>query len=271
MSMKNNISDKTYWDEVWSDRSIPPLIKPENKALRNYVNRRFHEFFSAILSGIATRNKVLLEVGCARSIWLPYFSQHFGLNVSGLDYSEIGCEQSRKILSQTGVQGEIVCCDFFSPPSGLLGKFDIVISFGVVEHFVDTQSCIKALARFLKPGGLLVTNIPNMVGLIGAIEKAINREIYDIHVPLDRELLANAHRSAGLKVLQCDYFLSTNFGVLNLNGLDQKSISWRMKNIFRKMMLYLSGLVWIYERAFGPIKPNRLLSPYVNCVAQKEE
>jgi cyclopropane fatty-acyl-phospholipid synthase-like methyltransferase len=43
----------------------------------NFV--RFKEYHCA-----ASR---LLEIGCARSAWLPYFAQEFGIDVSGLDYS----------------------------------------------------------------------------------------------------------------------------------------------------------------------------------------
>lgn len=268
--MKNDKAGKVYWNQVWTAAPLPLPANPRQTDLDNYVNVRFHEFFSEIFSKIETRDKFLLEVGCARSSWLPYFSQQFGFKIFGLDYSEIGCEQSRRILSNAGVQGEIVCADFFSPPTSLLGKFDVVITFGVVEHFTDTQSCIRALSRFLKLGGLLVTNIPNMVGWIGKIQKTVNRPIYDIHVPLDAELLVNAHRSTGLKVIQCNYFLSTHFGVLNLNGLDPSSLSWKIKEKFLKILLHLSKFVWICEGVFGQMRPNRLLSPYINCLAQKQ-
>jgi SAM-dependent methyltransferase len=217
-----------------------------------------------------TRGKLLLEVGCAKSAWLPYFSQQFGFKVSGLDYSEIGCRQSQEILSNANVQGEIICADFFLPPASLLGKFDVVVTFGVVEHFTDTRSCIEALLRFLKPGGLLVTIIPNIAGWIGTIQKIVNRPIYDIHVPLDMSSLKKVHQRNGIKVLDCKYFLFTSFGVLNLNGLDPGSLSWKVKNIFLKGLFHISKLVWWCEDRFGQLLPNRWTSPYINCVAQKE-
>ncbi len=268
--MKNDKAGKAYWDNVWTDDALPLPVDPRQTNLDNYVNVRFHEFFSKTFEKIDPRDKILLEVGCANSSWLPYFSQQFGFKIFGLDYSEIGCEESRKILLNADAPGEIVCADFFSPPASLLGMFDVVITFGVVEHFVDTQSCIEALSKFLKPGGLLVTVIPNMVGLIGTLEKMINRPVYDIHVPLDPGNLTNAHRLPKLEVLQCDYFLSTHFGVLNLNGLDPKSLNWKIKNIFLKALLHLSKLAWLYEGAFSRFKPNKFLAPYINCLAQRK-
>jgi len=267
--MQHDKAGKAYWDQVWIDHSIPVPVNPRLRNIDNYVNRRFHELFSMVFSGLDPRNMFLLEVGCANSSWLPYFAQQFGFRVSGLDYSEIGCGQSRKILSNAGLSGEITCADFFLPPTSLLGKFDVVITFGVVEHFADTRSCIEALSRFLKPGGLLITNIPNMTGLIGNIEKIVNRPVYDIHIPLTSESLLEVHKLSGLEVLQCSYFMSTHFGVANLNGLDSSKLSWRIKDRFLKLLLHMSKLVWVCENIFGQLKPTRLLSPYIICLAKK--
>jgi len=267
--MQSDKAGRAYWDRVWADDALPPPVDPKQTNLDNYVNRRFHEFFSRIFSRIEPRGKFLLEVGCAKSSWLPYFAQQFGFRVSGLDYSEIGCRQSQGILSNAGVKGEIICADFFAPPASLAGKFDVVVTFGVVEHFTDTRSCLEALVRLLKPGGLLVTNIPNLGGWIGAIQKMVNRPVYDIHVPLGVEPLNKAHEQSGLKVLNCDYFLFTQFGVLNLNGLDSSSLDWKIKNTLLKILFHLSKLVWYCEGVFGKLRPNRLMSPYINCVAQK--
>ena len=120
-------------------------------------------------------------------MWLPYFAKEFAFEVYGIDYSEIGCQQAKQILEYEGVNGKIVCADFFSPPGSMLKAFDVVVSFGVLEHFEDTTACIAAFSKFLKPGGLLITNIPNLCGLNGLIQKMINRSIFDIHVPLDKK------------------------------------------------------------------------------------
>jgi SAM-dependent methyltransferase len=149
----------------------------------------------------------------------------------------------------------------------LLKAFDVVVSFGVLEHFKDTTACISAFSKFLKPGGLLITNIPNLCGLNGLIQKMINRPIFDIHVPLNRNALMQAHRINGLRVISCDYFLFVNLGVLNFEnfkgGLFYKGAS-RLRSLINKV-------AWVCERAIPiMLKPNRWSSPYINCVAVKE-
>jgi 2-polyprenyl-3-methyl-5-hydroxy-6-metoxy-1,4-benzoquinol methylase len=267
--MVTDKAGKGYWDNKWATKRIAGAMGPCLEGLNGYVNRGFHRYFSAVFSGAETRGMRLLEIGCARSEWLPYFAKEFGFKVYGLDYSEIGCEQTRQILSKAGVRGEVVCADLFSPPDSMLRTFDIVVSFGVVEHFEDTVACIQALSRFLKPDGLMLTNIPNLVGLGGAAQKILNRPVFDIHVPMDADALAKAHRLSDLKVLNCDYHLSVNFGVCNLDGIQSASIEWFVKHNIHLFLMRLSKVVWIIEDKVGIFKCNKLTSPYINCTARK--
>lgn len=261
---------KGYWNRTWETARLPRAADPRARGPRGYIKRNLHAYFRQAFSSMKTSGKVLLEIGCAQSIWLPYFAQEFGFTVCGLDYSEIGCAQERQILSSAGVAGEVVCSDFFSPPERLLGAFDVVVSLGVAEHFQDTAACIAAFTKFLKPGGLLMTHVPNLTGLIGFIQKRINRPVYDVHVPLDSATLRAAHAAAGLEVLSCDYFLFTNFGVCNLNGLPAGSVTWWMKKFLLTSLTLGSVSAWLMEEAVGfAFKPNKVTSPYINCLARK--
>ena len=256
---------KEYWDNTWKGNAIPKGVNPRHGGLPNYINRRFHEYFYQIFSNMNTQGKKVLEIGCARSIWLSYFSKEFCFNVCGIDYSQIGCQRAMQILSNEGVKGEIICSDFFSPPESMIEGFDAVISFGVVEHFQDTVECIAAFSKFLKPGGLLITNVPNLCGLNGLIQKIINRSIFDIHTPLDKKDLICAHEVNGLRIISCDYFLFMNLGVLNIENL-KGSLFYKVA----RLRSWVNEVVWIIERVIPALKPNRWSSPYINCVAVKQ-
>ena len=222
-------TNKEYWDGIWTAREKSPAAYQHQTGLANYINRQFHEYFSRIFGNTKTKGLKLLEIGCASSHWLPYFAKEFGFEVSGIDYSEIGCQQASEILSKERIQGRIVCTDFFNPPASMIEAFDVVVSFGVAEHFQDTAACISAFSRFLKHGGLILTSIPNLSGLIGYIQKLINRPVFNMHVILDTTALKDAHEKAALNVLDCNYFVFTNFNVCNLQGLPTRSISWLLK------------------------------------------
>lgn len=261
---------KAYWDKSWSSSDVITAVDPNSKKLTNYVNRQFHEYFVSIFSNLDTKKMNLLEIGCAKSAWLPYFSKQFGFLVSGIDYSEIGCDQSVDILKRENVVGEIICSDFFNPPSRTLNKFDVVVSFGVAEHFTSLLECILAFSKFLKPNGIMITIIPNMTGLIGLFQKILNKEVYKIHNILDSDTIENTHKDAGLSIVLCNYYISTNFGVVNLNGL-KKNLLWYFKKILLGVLTRISMIVWLIEIKFGPIKTSPFFSPYIICFSEKSQ
>jgi cyclopropane fatty-acyl-phospholipid synthase-like methyltransferase len=265
--MADDKAGKSYWDALWKHGRTALEVELRGRDLNQYVNRKFHRFFIDTFRAHPTASQRLLEIGCAKSSWLPYFAKEFRFDVVGLDYSEVGCAQARRMLADAGVKGEVICADLFTPPEELLGTFDLVVSFGVVEHFEDTAACLSAFARFLKPGGMLLTSIPNLAGWIGSIQRMVNRRVFDIHVPLDSQALAAGHRPS-LEILSCEYFLTVNWGVINIENWSQP-----FHRLGTRLRSWASKGVWILEERVPLVtrllKPNRLTSPYINCVARK--
>lgn len=264
-SNRTDKAGKSHWDSAWLQAPLPPSIDPSAPGLNNYTNRAFHEYLCHAFSGMATRGKKLLEVGCGNSVLLPYLARQFGFQVHGLDYSDLGCAKARQILEREGVDGEIHCEDFFSPSTALIGRFDVVFSWGVAEHFESTTACLSAFARFLRPGGTMITIVPNLVGLVGHLQEALDRAVYAIHVPLDREALGEAHRQAGLQPLSCDYVMLFNLNVVNLEG--KRGCRWYPAAV--RLRSWVSKGVWMLESALPFGHPNRFTSPLVACIAAK--
>ncbi len=258
---------KAYWNQNWRtwENTLPTAVDPHVRSLDNYLNRKFHACFRKAVSSVDTSDQKLLEIGCARSAWLPYFAKEFGFKVYGIDYSDIGCLQATQVLENEGVEGQIVHADFFSPPEHMLGNFDLVWSLGVLEHFEDTVACVLAFSRFLKPSGLMITIIPNLSGALGLIQKTINRSAFDIHVPLDRSGLEEAHSGSGLEVISCAYFLFAGLTVINIEN-------WRgipFFNVAVRLRSWITKAMWIAERTIPLLRPNRWTSPYIVCIARK--
>lgn len=259
---KNDKAGTTYWDDNWLKVELPKAFNENDNGLDNYVNLQLHYFFKNLLKN---RSKFkFLEIGCANSIWPIYFYQYFNAEVCGLDYSEVGCEKSRALWEYYKIPGSIYCSNFFSPPSDLLQKFDLVISFGVVEHFEDTNNCLKSCAAFVKSGGLLLTLIPNIPSIIGFIQKRIDRKVYDVHVPLTKKNLIDAHESADLKLMHCDYFMSMNLNVVNSGSFS----SHKFNSFLRHVLSGTSKIFWMLEKYGIKIPKNQFTSPYIMSVAE---
>lgn len=253
-----------YWDEQWSHESLPAAANPRLPGLGNYVVREFDRLFRRVVTGYAPGAK-LAEVGCAQSAWLPYFAKDLGCRVTGIDYSPPGCAKAESILRKAGVEGEVVCADMFDAPVHLLGAFDVVTSFGLVEHFDDTAKAITALGRLLVPGGALLTVVPNMNGLPGLLQKVTGPEVYDVHVPLTPSQLAHAHDGSGLKVVESGYFLASSWYVVNASRLRGRAA----KASWRYAVALTSRVGWALESSGWAPGPNRWTSPYAYTVARR--
>ena len=251
-----------YWDDNWSTVDFPKPFDHTDQRLDNHVNLQLHEYFQKILEN--KKGFSVLEIGCANSIWPIYFHQYFDAEVYGLDYSEVGCEKSRSLLNHYQIPGKIYCADLFSPPAELLGKFDLVVSFGVVEHFENTVDCLKSCAAFVKPGGMLLTLIPNIPSIIGFIQKHVDRAVYDVHVPLTKKQLIDVHKQAQLSLKECDYFMSISLSVVNSGSFS----SHPFNKYLRHGLSAPSKIFWILQRYGLKIPKNRLTSPYLIALAE---
>jgi cyclopropane fatty-acyl-phospholipid synthase-like methyltransferase len=200
---------------------------------------------------------------------LPYFAKEFGFNVFGLDYSEIGCDYTAEILRRENVKGSVICADFNSPPESLLNRFDVVFSNGVVEHFFNTEQCLKTFSRFLKKDGLIITIVPNFKSIYGFLQKTLNKPVYDIHVVLDIDDLNTSHQQAGLGIVDSRYFLSNDFSLINLNGIQSNDWRFKSKKVFLGSLNLLSTILWFLETYSYNFTISKSLSPYIICTAKK--
>jgi SAM-dependent methyltransferase len=255
-----------YWDDMWLTDALPtPLdfspgvsVKPVSRHLRDFVVAHVEPL------GVAP---AVLEVGCGGSVWLPYFRKVLGWRAAGVDYSLRGCALARRVLDHAGVDVPVHYCDLFAPLPDLVQAFDVVVSFGVVEHFVPTSRVIGALAQFIRPGGVVVTIVPNLVGWLGVLQKRLNRSIYDLHVPLTPTLLAQAHGDAGLEVLEATYVSTMDFYVANEGRTKGEALFGA--RVALKAMRFLSKVLWLAENLSCPVPTTARLSPYVGCAARR--
>ncbi len=270
LNIKNtDKAGEDYWTQVWKNKNLPPPIRLKSHNINEYPNKVLDKIFRKIFSGYDCRGKKILEVGCGNSVFLSYFSKEFGFEVHGIDYSEFGCEQTKSILARDGVKGKIIQADAFNPPDDMLNNYDAVCSFGVAEHFQDTSATLRSFSAFLKPGGILITSVPNFAGVTGVLHKLLNKPVYDIHVPMDKKYLNDAIQKAGLELYLSEYFLSVSFAI-TLEGIDGKRIPYYiLKRVFVKAIRYASKIIWLFESMAGQLPRRRFFSAGIITAAKK--
>jgi 2-polyprenyl-3-methyl-5-hydroxy-6-metoxy-1,4-benzoquinol methylase len=248
----DDLATRDFWDKVHMEGAVPQFgaYRPE-RILLEFIETSLHP----------TPGDRLLEVGAGNSAILPILARQYGYRVAGLDYSPIGVRLARRNL--VGINSDVREADLFEPPSDWTNAFQVVASFGVVEHFDDTTSVIRSCARYLADGGTMLTLIPNMRGLPGFLQRRVDHQTYDRHLPLSATQLANAHHRAGLHVIRSEPVASFHGSVVNeLNAGPLGHLAYRA-------LWKTSRVLWAFEdRAFA-LPPSRFASPWIVCVAKR--
>lgn len=257
-----------FWEGRWKEARNQRTFRPNGTGVVEHIERAWHaEFVSSLGSTLTDSSKILMEVGCGASQNLPYFRKAFDCEVRGIDYAPSGVASAKAALQAAGVDGEIKLGDMYADAHEWHRSADVVASFGLVEHFEDTAAAVRAVSRFVKPGGLVVTSVPNMAGATGVLQKYINRPVYDVHVPLNLEQLRAAHAQAGLRVIRHRYL--GNFSPYTVEWVPENA---SMRFAWRMIRSAINRSMGTLDLVLGEALPKPdFLAPYAYCVAQYVE
>jgi 2-polyprenyl-3-methyl-5-hydroxy-6-metoxy-1,4-benzoquinol methylase len=261
----DKLSSRDYWDEILLQAELPRISTPRSYHQRITMNF-VHDFIGR------GNYKTFFEVGCGSSGWLPYFAKKYDLCVSGIDYSEPGCLLAEKNLAMLGIPyGEIICKDIFEPNCTNGKRYDIVFSYGVIEHFHDPGKLVSIFSEFLNPGGIMISLVPNLNGLMGTLSRFFVKDIFEMHRVIDSNELQQYHQRSGLHNLKTSFAGTFTLSVLPLT----KSRIWLYKaeSRQRKIVLFLVAAIDKIANSFlkltGIDIPSRYFSPYIISIAEK--
>jgi 2-polyprenyl-3-methyl-5-hydroxy-6-metoxy-1,4-benzoquinol methylase len=257
-----NLTKKENWDQNYI---IHKEITELQFGWRNHVNKIIAQKIEEI--GLVDKN--ILEIGAGNSQWLTYLAKKYpNSRFAGLDYSKIGCEKlaerANNILGPKAI--DIYNEDMFFENSELHGKFDLIFSLGVIEHFTELSNVLLVKRKYLKDHGLMFSLIPNLAGSIGYLVKSINREIYDMHNPHDLNSFFEGHRKAGLTVISSGYLGSINFGMISSCFKKSDGFNWH----FYVFLSRLSKFIGWLETKLGDLPSSKIFSPYIYVISRAD-
>jgi len=96
--------------------------------------------------------KKVLEVGCGGARSSVFLAKN-GAICTCSDISSEALRLAEDNFIKEGLKGTFVCDDLFNSKLEL-ESYDIVMSFGLLEHFEDIDELHKAINKFVKPGGV---------------------------------------------------------------------------------------------------------------------
>ncbi|PPD18660.1 MAG: hypothetical protein CTY24_12605 [Methylobacter sp.] len=253
------LTTKQDWNDSYTTRDEPVDLK---LGWRDYTNG----LIAKKIQGIGLDGKKILEIGAGDSYWLPFFAKQYpNSRFAGLDYSPAGCEKLANRIAFSGLSNlDVYHQDMFETGNALHGTFDLVISFGLVEHFTVLSEVLRIKSLYLNRQGYLFTLIPNMAGSIGYLTKRFNRKVYEAHNPHDWHSFHDGHRQAGLTVIAGGYLGSSNFGVLSSCFHNKAGLSWHSYVFLSR----LSKAVFFMENQYRDLPTSKLFSPYIYAISQ---
>ncbi|MBM4273387.1 MAG: class I SAM-dependent methyltransferase [Deltaproteobacteria bacterium] len=254
-----NLTDRNYWQAFWGSGAKGPAY------LLTKGDCEFHEIFSASLPPATEARPVdFLEIGCYPGRFLYYFAREFGYRVSGLDFLPETAELSDR-LAEKGVQARVYVGDFFhfEPEQ----RYDVVFSYGFVEHFTAWQEVLDRQLALLKPGGTLVIELPNFRYGQYWLRKLLDPSFAEGHVleVMDPHLWGRALTRRGLELQYCDYFETFQIWI------GPAARAAKGKGFMKKCWRGLFACFYLIQKIIQRLKiniPNRYFSPYILVVAR---
>ncbi|GHU94493.1 hypothetical protein FACS1894156_2740 [Bacteroidia bacterium] len=240
-----NLTDRNFWVEYWKNYQYEKI--PATTPFEHLMPK---------LKGVNS----FIEIGGFPGVYAAYFYKHGCKDVSLLDFY-IDKRKVNTFEQINDIPQDTIHCiesDFFQFETNK--QYDLVFSYGFIEHFEDTKNVMQhhnslIINELLGGGGKLLIILPNFRGINGFVQYLFDK----------RNL--RAHNLNSMKIP----FLKSILTELELKNISveysRKPMVWlepTAGNAFvRKMVKLFSYFLKLF-----PIK-CRLLSPFIIIYAEK--
>ncbi|QKJ31551.1 class I SAM-dependent methyltransferase [Mucilaginibacter mali] len=245
-----NLTDRNFWKAFWeSKKDLIFPIKPD------YY---FGEIMGKLIAEKGVKNAI--ELGGFPGYYSTYLKKYQKLDTTLFDYY-IDEDIINRLLERNGLKPgdiHIIESDLFNYK--VEQPYDMVCSFGLIEHFSDTKDIISRHLQFLKPGGVLFITLPNFKGVNGWVQRNFDRSNYDKHFieSMDLPRLSAICKELGLK--EVESFYHGKFSVWLENRAEQNAV---VKGLVKT--------IWLAGKVFTKAVPveTKVFSPYIVLKAIK--
>ncbi|MFZ4799530.1 MAG: class I SAM-dependent methyltransferase [Bacteroidia bacterium] len=236
----NNLTNKDFWNNYWSTYKYVdiPTKFPFDSFLPLLINR-----------------KNFIEIGGFPGTISGYFYKKVCKDVTLIDF-HINKEIINNLEKLNNLPlNSIKCieCDFFSFET--VKKYDIVFSYGFIEHFENTEDVIRRHINLLSKNGSLLIVLPNFRGINGWVQFLLDKENYLVHNlnSMKFNVLENVLKNNNIHNIKIEY--------------SKKPMIWLSPNVGTKSSHFIVKQFSYLLKLF-PIK-CRILSPFIIVYGEK--
>lgn len=202
------------WDEYWkkytTSKAEKWLIMERNKIINTYLDK----LASLGSRGLINQRLKVIEVGCGYGSNTRLIKKNRNdVECYALDNSSVAIE-----LIKEDIPNALLADCRATPFSD--GKFDLIFSAGLMEHFRQEAPFLREMKRILKDSGYLITFVPAKYSLWQAYRVA--------HFGRWQHGYEKAYNYKSLKSV----FIHNGFHVIKIMGIDPFSIQGFIMKLF---------------------------------------
>lgn len=193
-------TNKSYWDEFWKNQH------------RTDINFYFEEILDKYID--YSKIKSYMEIGGAPGTIMAYMSIYHNLDVSTVDFTEK--EITENYLKSNLVEWyNVFQEDFAEYDTKNSPQYDLVASWGFVEHFSKVKTCefINKHKELVAENGYLIIEVPNFRKFMWFLLCIFNKNLIKIHnlEIMDLTFLkAEVEKDSSFECVYSDYYIAMN-------------------------------------------------------------
>ena len=235
-----------YWDESYSNHSFVEL--PGDNPIKQWIND----------VACLKPNGACIEIGTYPGGYINEFGK-LGYEISGIDLTPRVVELMEVFANKKYKVGSFIQSDFLE--YCFLEKYDIVCSFGFIEHFLNYKMIIQKHADMLKSGGVLLIVTPSFSSPIQLfLRRMIDNENLKRHnlKSMNPNDWAAYLQNKGFNVVRKDYIGGFDFWV------DNQKYNFLQKIVMKTLFFMLPMLKKVFHMK------SSVYSPYCGIIAIKK-
>ena len=211
----------------------------------------------------------VVEIGSAPGTFLVQFSKKYDCIPYGIEYSKVGVEVNQATFKAHGFPPEnVIHTDFFNDNfhHRYFEYFDVVFSKGFIEHFTDMQPLLDRHMDLLKPGGYLLVEVPNLLGVNYPLARFFDKGAIPRHNLgiMRKDVFRRLFDRPDLEQVLCGYYGGFSFYLFTADGSKVRRYSLKTCHKFQPVLNLVFRTFLRDKRA-----ESALFSPFLQYIGRK--